>query len=203
MYNNFGMTRRALLGISVALAGTLGLPGRSWALTAVGAERLVSGLVRELMSLINLGFPESRMFQEFEALLDRYADMPIIAQSVLGPAWRTASAMQRRNFTNVLGSYIARKYGRQFRDLIGVSIEVTGARAIRNFFEVTSVIRMQGEAPYDLIWLVSEGSGQPRVFNIIVAGVNLRTTEAEEVGAILDRNRGNIDAMIDELRTMG
>ena len=202
MYNNFGMTRRALLGISVALAGTLGLPGRSWALTAVGAERLVSGLVRELMSLINLGFPESRMFQEFEALLDRYADMPIIAQSVLGPAWRTASAMQRRNFTNVLGSYIARKYGRQFRDLIGVSIDVTGARAIRNFFEVTSVIRMQGEAPYDLIWLVSEGSGQPRVFNIIVAGVNLRTTEAEEVGAILDRNRGNIDAMIDELRTM-
>lgn len=203
MYNNFGMTRRALLGISVALAGTLGLPGRSWALTAVGAERLVSGLVRELMSLINLGFPESRMFQEFEALLDRYADMPIIAQSVLGPAWRTASSMQRRNFTNVLGSYIARKYGRQFRDLIGVSIDVTGARAIRNFFEVTSVIRMQGEAPYDLIWLVSEGSGQPRVFNIIVAGVNLRTTEAEEVGAILDRNRGNIDAMIDELRTMG
>lgn len=203
MYNNFGMTRRALLGISVALAGTLGLPGRSWALNAVGAERLVSGLVRELMSLINLGFPESRMFQEFEALLDRYADMPIIAQSVLGPAWRTASAMQRRNFTNVLGSYIARKYGRQFRGLIGVSIDVTGARAIRNFFEVTSVIRMQGEAPYDLIWLVSEGSGQPRVFNIIVAGVNLRTTEAEEVGAILDRNRGNIDAMIDELRTMG
>ena len=203
MYNNFGMTRRALLGISVALAGTLGHPGRSWALTAVGAERLVSGLVRELMSLINLGFPESRMFQEFEALLDRYADMPIIAQSVLGPAWRTASSMQRRNFTNVLGSYIARKYGRQFRDLIGLSIDVTGARAIRNFFEVTSVIRMQGEAPYDLIWLVSEGSGQPRVFNIIVAGVNLRTTEAEEVGAILDRNRGNIDAMIEALRTMG
>ena len=203
MLNDFGLTRRAFLGFSAALAGAAAMPGRLWALTVDGAERLVSGLVEELMVLINLGRPENRMFQEFEGLLDRYADMPIIAQSVLGPAWRTASATQRRNFTDVFGSYISRKYGRQFRDLIGGRIDVTGARAIRNFFEVTSVISLQGEAPYDLIWLVSDGSGQPRVFNLIVAGVNLRTTEAEEVGAILDRNRGNIDAMIDELRTMG
>jgi phospholipid transport system substrate-binding protein len=203
MLNDFGLTRRAFLGFSAALAGAAAMPGRLCALTVDGAERLVSGLVEELMVLINLGRPENRMFQEFEGLLDRYADMPIIAQSVLGPAWRTASATQRRNFTDVFGTYISRKYGRQFRDLIGGSIDVTGARAIRNFFEVTSVISLQGEAPYDLIWLVSDGSGQPRVFNLIVAGVNLRTTEAEEVGAILDRNRGNIDAMIDELRTMG
>ena len=44
------------------------------------------------------------------------------------------------------------------------------------------------------------GAKQARVFNLIIEGINLRTTEAEEVGAMLDRNRGDLDAMIADLR---
>lgn len=200
MANNSGITRRAFLGLAAALTATAALPGRVWALTVDAARAVVERLVGELYDLINSGRAEARMYSDFGALLDRYADMPIIAQSVLGVAWRSASAAQRNAFVDAFSGYISRKYGSRFRELVGGQIEVTGARAIRNFFEVTSVARLRGEAPFDVIWLVSDGSGQARVFNLIIEGINLRTTEAEEVGAMLDRNRGNMDAMIADLR---
>jgi phospholipid transport system substrate-binding protein len=201
MPSDFGLSRRAFLGLSAALAATAAVPGRLWALTVDAARALVSRLVDDLYDVINSGGTEARMYSEFEDILDRYADMPIIAQSVMGVDWRRASTAQQRNFIQVFSAYISRKYGSRFRELIGGRIEVENARAIRNFFEVTSIAHLQGEAPFQVVWLVSDGSGEARVFNLIIEGINLRTTEAEEVGALLDRNGGNIDAMIDALRS--
>ncbi|TBX28409.1 MlaC/ttg2D family ABC transporter substrate-binding protein [Nioella sediminis] len=200
MPSKFSLTRRAFLGLTGASAAALALPERALALTVGAAQTLVERLVSDLYDAINSGGSEARMFSDFAGLLDRYADMPIIAQSVLGVDWRRASNAQRSAFVDAFSGYISRKYGSRFRELIGGQIEVTGARAIRNFFEVTSVARLRGEAPFDVIWLVSDGSGQARVFNLIIQGINLRTTEAEEVGAMLDRNRGDLDAMIADLR---
>ncbi len=195
-----GLTRRAFLGLAAALTASAAVPSRVWAMTVQAAQALVDRLVGELYDVINSGAGETRMYSDFEALLDRYADMPIIAQSVLGVDWRRASSAQRGAFIDAFGGYISRKYGSRFRELIGGRIEVNGARAIRNFFEVTSTAHLQGESPFEVVWLVSDGSGQPKVFNIIIEGINLRTTEAEEVGAMLDRNSGNLDAMIADLR---
>jgi phospholipid transport system substrate-binding protein len=200
MPSKFSLTRRAFLGLTGAGVAAFAMPGRLWALTVGAAQTLVERLVSDLYDLINSGRSETRMYADFESLLDVYADMPIIAQSVLGVDWRRASAAQRSAFVDAFSAYISRKYGSRFRELIGGEIEVTGARAIRNFFEVTSVAQLRGEAPFDVIWLVSDGSGQARVFNLIIEGINLRTTEAEEVGAMLDRNRGDLDAMIADLR---
>ena len=166
-------------------------------------NRWCRGWSAELYDIINSGGSEARLYREFEDLLDRYADMPIIARSVLGVDWRRASDAQRRAFTATFQGYISRKYGSRFRELVGGRIEVEGARAIRNFFEVTSIAHLQGEPPFQIVWLVSDRSGQARIFNLIIEGINLRTTEAEEVGALLDRNRGDIDAMIADLRSAG
>jgi len=201
MRNNTGLSRRVFLSLAAAFAAAAIQPTRIWAtMTMDAATNVVARLVGELYTVINSGRPEAQMYSEFEDLLDRYADMPIIAQSVLGADWRRASDGQRRTFVNVFKAYISRKYGSRFRDLVGGRIEVEGSRTIRSFFEVTSVAHLRGEAPFEIVWLVSDGSGEARSFNLIIEGINLRTTEAEEVGALLDRNRGDIDAMIADLR---
>ena len=70
------------------------------------------------------------MIRDFERMLARYADMPVIAQSVLGPPARSASRSELRAFTEAFQGYIARKYGRRFREFIGGTITVTGSRQI-------------------------------------------------------------------------
>lgn len=201
MLNKLAPTRRAFLGLIGGAAGAALLPARLLAQSISVSRQLVDALLIDLYALINSGSSANRLYADFETLLNRYADMPIIAQSVMRVEWRRASAAQRSAFITTFRAYIARKYGSRFRELIGGTFEITDARQIRNFVEVTTTANLRNEAPFEVIWLVSNGSGAHKFFNLIIEGINLATTEAEEIGALLDRNGGNIDAMIADLST--
>ena len=80
---------------------------------------------------------------------------------------------------------------------------VTGARAVKNWIEVASVVQLRGEAPFSVTFFVSDRAGRELFFNIEIEGVSLLLSEREEIGAMLDRNRGDIDALIAQLRQLG
>lgn len=192
-------TRRAFLSLMGGAAALTAMPAQLLAQSVSVARQLVDALLIDLYALINSGSSANRLYADFEDLLNRYADMPIIAQTVMRVEWRRTSAAQRRAFISTFRAYIARKYGSRFRELIGGTFEITDARQIRNFVEVTTTANLRNEAPFEVIWLVSNGSGEHKFFNLVIEGINLATTEAEEIGALLDRNGGDIDAMIADL----
>ena len=105
--------------------------------------------------------------------------------------------------TDALPSNIARKYGRRFREFIGGRLEVKGVRKVKNWFEVETTAFLRGEAPFAVTFHVSNRSGRDLFFNMFIEGVNLLLTERTEIGALIDRNGGNIDAMISDLRALG
>lgn len=193
------LTRRQF-GCLAAAAAMVPLAGPAQALTTAEARALVDRMVADINRIINSGQPEAQMLRAFEGILTQYGDMPIIAQTVLGVDWRRASASQRRGFTEAFQGYMARKYGRRFREFIGGQIEVTDARPLRSYFEVITTVRLPGSSPFEVRFHVSDGSGRDRFFNMVIEGVNLRTTERSEIGALLDRNGGDLDALIAALR---
>jgi phospholipid transport system substrate-binding protein len=73
---------------------------------------------------------------------------------------------------------------------------------VRSFFEVVSVVTLRGQSPFELNWLVSDGSGRPLFFNLIIAGVNLMISERTEIGAMLEARGGSIEALTQHLRTL-
>jgi len=48
---------------------------------------------------------------------------------------------------------------------------------------------------------VSDQKGRPLIFNLIIEGVNMLLAERQEIGALLDRNSGRIEALIGDLRS--
>ena len=52
-------------------------------------------------------------------------------------------------------------------------------------------------------WHISDKTGQPRFFNLIIEGVNMLASEREEVGAMLARRRGDVGALIADLQQAG
>jgi phospholipid transport system substrate-binding protein len=190
------------IGAAALIAPVLGLAvgAPASALSTDEASQLVSTVVSEIDQATNSGKTGPALYREFERIFDRYADVDIIAQSVLGVEWRSASNAQRRAYTDAFKSYLARKYGRRFQEFKGGRIEVNSARPVRSFFEVKSTAYLRGESPFEVIFLVSDRSGRDLFFNIIIEGVNLSITERTEIGALLDRNGGNLDAMIQALR---
>lgn len=195
------LTRRGALG---ALAGALALAGfPANALTTAEARNLIQKLVDDINKVINSGHSESAMFRDFERIFAKYGDVPIIAQKVMGRDWRRATPAQRTAFTKVYAGYMARKYGRRFREFIGSSIEVKSARPVKSFYEVVSMAKLQGSAPFEVRWHVSDKSGQTKMFNIFIEGINMLKSEGTEIGAMLDKRGGDIDRLIKDLKTLG
>jgi len=203
MPSNDLLTRRSFLATLVLAPALSAVPVVANAQSQAEAQALVQQAVADVNAIIASGRSEAAVIRDFERLLSRYADLPVIAQSVLGPPARSASSAELRAFTDAFRGYIARKYGRRFREFEGGTVTVTGSRQVRSFVEVLSVVNIRGQAPFQLNWLVSDGSGQSRFFNLIIEGVNLMISERSEIGAMLDRRGGNISAMTADLRQAG
>ncbi|WP_093420324.1 MlaC/ttg2D family ABC transporter substrate-binding protein [Tranquillimonas alkanivorans] len=196
-------TRRGVLAGLGAVAA-LGLTGRpALALNTQEAAGLISSLVAQINAVINSGRSESQMIDEFERIFLRYADVPTIARTALGPAARSASAGELQAYTNAFTGYIARKYGKRFREFIGGEIAVKSARAVKSFYEVRSTVNLRNEAPFEVVFLVSDRSGRDLFFDMYIEGVSLLKSEAVEIRAMLDRNRGDVGALAADLRRAG
>lgn len=202
--NEFHLTRRAmLLGLGAAAAVlALGVPAPARALTTSAAQSFVVGLAGELTALIDSGRGDAQMYSAFEGILARYADMGAIAASTLGPPWRSASAAQKQGFVAAFQRYLSRRYGKQFRDYKNARIDVTGAKdgGKAGILVQTKVVR-PGDEDIAVEWQVSDRSGAAKVVNLIIEGVSMLANERAEVGAMLDAQRGSLDALIAQLKT--
>jgi phospholipid transport system substrate-binding protein len=197
------ITRRSLLSGIAALALLAGLPRAARAQSAEAAAALVNRVVADVQGIINSGRAEAAMLREFERIFRDYGDVPTIAASVLGPPARTASRSQMSAFASAFQGYMARKYGRRFREFQGGQITVTGARSTQRYVEVDSQVRIPGQAPFAIAWRVWDRSGQNRFIDILIEGVSLVISERSEIGAMLDARRGDIDRLTADLRNMG
>jgi phospholipid transport system substrate-binding protein len=199
MHNN--ISRRTFVALASSSLAMTATP--SWALTQGEARTLVDSLVAKINSVIGSGKSEAAMIKEFQGIFRRYADVPIMAQYALGVDGRRASAGQKRAFGKAFEIYIARKYGKRFREFVGGKVEVKSSRKIKAGYEVKTTASLRGSAPFEVTFLVSSKSGKDLFFNMFIEGVNLLLTERTEIGALLDRNGGNIDKMIAHLKKAG
>jgi len=195
--------RRSFLAVLAAGAVATALPNPAAAMSEAEANALIGRVMNDIHGIINSGASESRMIQRFEGIFDTYGDVPIIARSALGPPARAASSSQMQAFTDAFRGYLSRKYGRQFRAFIGATVEVTGARELRSFWEVDSTMQLRGRSPFEVRWHVSDRSGGNRFFNLIIEGVNVLAAERQEIGNMLERRGGDLNRMIEDLRQAG
>ena len=177
-------------------ATALMLPNGAAALNSASAERLIDRLVGDINAVIASGKSENAMYREFERIFARYSDTSYIAAYAMGVDGRRASSAQKSRFSKAFQTYIARKYGSRFREFIGGRLEVTGVKQVKKWYEVSTVAYLKGHSPFDVTFFVSNRSGKDLFFNMFIEGINMLLTERTEIGALLDRNGGNIDKMI-------
>ncbi|WP_354537516.1 ABC transporter substrate-binding protein [Roseovarius sp. MBR-6] len=201
MMNDF--TRRRLLLTGTAALGLSGVALPALALTEARARALIDQVVSDINGVISTGKPLSRMVSDFERIFSRYADVNIIARSTLGADANRASASQLRAYTEAFRGYVARKYGKRFNEFIGGRIEVQGVRQVKSWHEVKSIAYLRGESPFEVNFLVSDRSGKDLFFDMIIEGISLRLSERTEIGAMLDRRNGDINALIEDIKRAG
>ena len=167
---------------------------------AKDAELLVGRVVREINAVISSGNSEAIMLKQFEKIFKSYADVKTIARYALGNDARALNKVQMDRFTEIYSVYVSHKYGRRFREFIGGKIVVQKSRPIKSFFEVETLAHIKGWEPFTVSFLVSNKSGKLLFFNIFIEGINMLLSERTEIGAMLDKRRGNIKKVMKDLQ---
>ena len=103
------LNRRIFLQSSTATALLAGA-SPVFALTGPQAETVVMSAVTDINKIIGSGKSENAMLSDFKRVFTKYADVPTIALSTLGPSGRSASNGQKRAYVAAFTDYFTRKY---------------------------------------------------------------------------------------------
>lgn len=165
-----------------------------------------------LAALSSPGLSEQARAQRFAELMDRFADMPRIANFVLGryAAQLRADQQLQAEWRRVFREYAVAVYQDQLDQYRTQTIRVVGSRdTTRNgrfYSVVTTEIPQPGGAPFRAQWqLLREGSSF-RVVDVAVrlgeSTIWLAQQQRRDFEAELDRNGGDIRALMAKVRQM-
>ena len=167
----------------------------------VGSQKLVSSLYNDLVatSIKEMSIDEQKT--ELEKLFQKYVDIPIIARAVLGKSWRNANTSQRTKFVNAFKNYVSNKYGRQFSEFKGTTLQIVKSRdtLTKAGVLVSTVVIVPGNPSLKVVWQVSDGSGSLKLIDLRVEGISMLSTERQEFRSRLKKFNGSLDKVILEI----
>ena len=167
----------------------------------VDSQKLVTSLYNDLVatSVKEMSIDEQKT--ELEKLFQEYVDIPIIARAVLGKSWRNATTNQKAKFVNAFKNYVSIKYGRQFSEFRGTTLEIVKSRdtLTKAGVLVSTVVVVPGNPSLKVVWQVSDGSGSLKLIDLRVEGISMLSTERQEFRSRLKKLNGSLDKLILEI----
>ena len=136
--------------------------------------------------------------KKLKNLFEKYVDIPIIARAVLGKSWREANSDQRKRFIDAFKRYVSNKYGRQFSEFKGTTLEIVKSRdtLTKAGVLVSTEVVVPGNPPLKVVWQISDGSGDLKLVDLRVEGISMLSTERQEFRAKLKKFNGSLDDLI-------
>ena len=169
------------------------------------ATELVENLGDEALNTLRKNPSRTEIRQKFEELLSEGFNIDYIARFVLGPYWRQSSPEQRDEYLALFRRMLVEVYASRFQQYSGQTFEIVNARVVSERgdprdVEVNMLIRNPQAEDLTVDVRVRVRPDEAQIIDVAVAGVSLSLTQKEEFAAVIQRNGGRIDALIEQLR---
>ena len=195
------LDRRGLLGAALLLGAGAIRPAR--AQTDIGrASAFIQTTGQQLVAAIN---DQSRDIaarrQRVAGVLRQAVDVDGVGRFIIGRWWRTATPQEQQEYLKLFEETLIRNLSARFGEYQGVrfSLGRTQQRTEDDVL-VNTVIERPNSAPFSLDWRVGEIGGQPKVVDVIAEGTSLRLTQRSEYSSVIQRNNGQIGALLQAMR---
>ena len=195
--------RRLLLGTAaLALAAAAGgHRARAQGADPARAAQFIQATGQELVGALNSNAPIAQRRQQVAAILRRAVDIEGVGRFILGRWWRQATPAEQQEYMRLFEETLIRNLSARFGEYQGVrfSLGRSQQRAEEDVL-VNTIIERPNIAPFSLDWRVGDVSGQPRVVDVIAEGTSLRLTQRSEYSAVIQRNNGQVSALLAAMR---
>jgi len=177
------------------------LPVEASAKTEDAAKAYVSNIGDQVLKVISdAGKSDEAKLQTLEKLFTKVVDVEWVGRFVLGRHWRTASDEQKTAYQAAYKDFLIKHYTSRFAEYGGETFTLPLARKERDdeFFVRMEIQRPSGQAPVIVDYRLRETAKQFQVFDIIVEGVSLISTQRSEFGSVVGRK--GLDVLIAKLK---
>jgi len=193
------MMRRLLAAgaLAVAIVVSTGTPRAG---AASDPAAFVTELGTQAIQVLGPSVSAAQRLNRFRELFRDDFDVPTIGQFVLGRYWRIATPAEQQEFLGLFQEYIVEAYSARLGVYGGEPFRVTGSRASGGEIVVASQIIEKSGAPIEIDWYLADEGGAFKITDVYVGGVSMKVTERDEFGAVIQRNGGQVAALLAQLR---
>jgi len=135
-----------------------------------------------------------------EKLFKENLDFDWVAKFVMGRFWKQATDAQKASYIEAYKNFLTRHYTSRFSEYTSGSFKITGAKPLEKGEEVVGmeiVPNDAGDPPVLIDYKIRKTGKSFKVYDIIVEGVSLITTQRSEFASVL--NKSGIDGLIAQL----
>jgi phospholipid transport system substrate-binding protein len=198
-------SRRSLLGTAAlataALAAATAGDARAQGADTARAAQFIQTTGQDMVAALNSNAPIERRRQQVAAILRRAVDIEGVGRFILGRWWRQASAAEQQEYMRLFEETLIRNLSARFGEYQGVRFSLgRSQQRTEDDVLVNTIIERPNIAPFALDWRVGDVNGQPRVVDVIAEGTSLRLTQRSEYSAVIQRNNGQISALLAAMR---
>jgi len=191
------LSRRQVLAL--VLAAGVAVPGS--ALAASSAGDYVHSLGVEVIKLANGGRRGDKALQQrFANLLNRYINIPNVANFALGTAAKSLPAGDKAKFYDLVANYAAALFVWYVDDFKGTDLTITGSAEQGKFTTVDSTIAGSTVNSEKLRWRVLGSGGSYRVADLNIKGVWLSIAMKKLFSDTLNASNGDFQPLYAKLR---
>ena len=193
------MTTRRLFLAAPALLGMAALAPPARAADPDSAAAFVDTMLRELLTIANGSGTLETKRAALAKVVDARVNVEAVARFCLGRFWRTASAPQQAEYTQLFRRWLIRSVTEKVGEYQGVTYTMGKAARREADVAVSTIVNRPGNAPNKVDWVV-DAEGPPQVIDVIAEGTSLRLTQRSDYAAFMSRNGNNVQALIDALK---
>ena len=139
----------------------------------------------------------------FRKLLREGFDVKRIGKFVLGRYARQMSPDMKKEYNSLFEDLIVATYAARFGEYSGQKFEikrVAQEKGQHDAIVMSEIKPADGGPPIRVDWQVREEKDSPKIVDVRVEGVSMSLTQREEFAAVIRKNGGNVDSLLDALR---
>jgi phospholipid transport system substrate-binding protein len=159
---------------------------------------------KAIAQLAGKEIPEAEERARFRSLLNQYFDVNAIGRFTAGRGpWSAATPEQQKEFLTLYETQVSNAYAKRFQDYSGETFKVIKQQkdSDSDTVVISEITRPNGAAPVPVQWRVRAESGAFKIADVVIAGISMAVTDQQQFQAVIQRGGGNLQALIDALRS--
>ncbi|MDD3288063.1 MAG: ABC transporter substrate-binding protein [Alphaproteobacteria bacterium] len=140
--------------------------------------------------------------EKFRGMLRDSFDLLTIGRFVIGRAWNSATPDQQKEYVSLFESLVIKTYSDRFSLYTGEGFKARLSRSEgdKDFIVSSDITHPDGSPPTTVDWRVRLKNGKLGILDVVVEGVSMSVTQRQEYSSIIQRNGGDIEGLLVEMR---